>query len=162
MKNAARYANWKLRPSSNLGVCGFESLPCYCPIAEKPILPSDARWAARLPVKQPPLRAMWVRFPPEALIEERGVRKAERGTKTSRFFTPRSELRVPRSNEARSSNGLGCQGVNLEMRVRLPYEPPVCVALTCCKRPVRLAAQDDRFSTCKRGFDSPTGHWKEG
>ena len=25
--------------------------------------------------------------------------------------------------------------------------------------PVRLTAQDDRFSTCGWGFDSPTGHW---
>ena len=62
---------------------------------------------------------------------------------------------------ARSSNGLRCQVVNLTTRVQFPYEPLVC-ALVCPIRPVRLAAQDDRFSTCKRGFDSPTGHWQKG
>jgi hypothetical protein len=47
---------------------------------------------------------------------------------------------------------LRMQVVNLAIGVQFPYEP---LELSW---PVRLAVQDRRFSTCKRGFDSPTGH----
>lgn len=68
----------------------------------------------------------------------------------------RSRLRSSIANqsrkfqEARSSNGSGCQVVNLTARVQFPYEPPARGRLRCDIRPVRLAAQDDRFSEAIR------------
>lgn len=86
------------------------------------------------------LVAMWVRFPPEAL-RKRGTRNAECGTNAeelgfhSAFRTPNSAL----PDEARWSNGLRHQVVNLKTRVQLPYEPLLMVVM-CYRRPVRLAA----------------------
>ncbi len=136
------------RPSSNLGECGFKSLSCYSRVLGA--TPSDARWAARLSVKQPP-------FGNVGSIPTRGtgfggwllvVGKTESLLAFSNFPHPTSRDQ----RMARSSKGPGCQVVNLAMGVRFPYEPLVC------SWPVRLAVQDSRFSTCKRGFDSPTGH----
>src|SRR5262245_4449068 len=97
---------------------------------------------------------MWVRFPPGALdefgsrISDWGLRRRRRAAAVFQSSIANPKSAIPRGSFFQRP---GYQRVNLVIRVRSPYEP-----LTTW--PVRLTVQDGRFSTCKWGFDSPTGH----
>ena len=60
--DTARYANPAERPSSNLGDCGFDSLPCYLPNRA-----SVGHWQAPLAVNQSSVWTLAVQLRPGAL-----------------------------------------------------------------------------------------------
>src|SRR6478735_8037259 len=98
----ARYANRKLRPSSNLGVCGFESLPCYSANAGTAFGRAVGRQSA---CKADALAGN------VGSIPTRGTGSDAEGWITNGSFFQRP----------------GYQVVNLTTRVQLPHEPPVDV-----------------------------------
>ena len=101
------------RPSSNLGGCGFDSRPCYSANVQTAF--------GRAVVRRAACKAA-ARSGNVGSIPTRGAGRSGqwsgRGKILHTVYCPLTK--------ARSSNGLGCQVVNLTTRVQLPYEPLVC------------------------------------
>lgn len=124
----ARYANRQMRPSSNLGVCGFESLPCYS-LAKRPGIIAFGRAVGRQGVcKTAALRGNVGSIPTRGtgrlMIFDLRLK-----IENCRIYAFQSQIFNQKSTIPHGSffQRPGCQVVNLTTRVQLPYEPPVDV-----------------------------------